>query len=257
MNMKTLSRVRFIERHLRSLFNIKKLKASRNPTYVIITFDDGYKGVYDNAYPLMNAKGYHGVCFVITSKVGNMFEGKKCMDKNMLQKLNDVGWEIASHTKSHVYLDTLTRAEAKSELLESKEWIENNINDSYPIVSMSYPGSKYCYPASLFYKFCRIGGVAYTDKTWNMHPTDKIAATSITDRTCKHVRSYIVNAKNRGESIVFYFHNVVNNGTFYDITPVHFSEVLNTIKSKDVKVKTFKEILRFKAREYGTEYDLS
>ena len=231
---------------------IKELKASQNPTYVTVTFDDGYKGVYDNAYPLMKRMGYHGVCFVITSKVGNMFEGKRCMDKNMLQELNDVRWEIASHTKSHVYLDTITRAEAKCELLESKEYIENNINDSRPVVSMSYPGSKYCYLASLFYKFCRIGGVAYTNKTWNMHPSDKIPATSITDKTHKYVRSYIDHAKKEGESIVFYFHNVTDDGTPYDITPKHFSEVLNTIRSRDVEVKTFKETLRFTRREYET-----
>lgn len=37
---------------------------------VVLTFDDGYDGVYSYAYPLLKRYGFHGVIFQVVSKVG-------------------------------------------------------------------------------------------------------------------------------------------------------------------------------------------
>lgn len=107
----------------------------------------------------MKELGFRGVCFVITGLVGRNIEGHACMNGSMLQELNDAGWEIGSHTSSHMALDVLSESEARDELLGSRSWIERNILNSESVVSMSYPHSKYNRLAQSFYKFCRIGGI--------------------------------------------------------------------------------------------------
>ncbi|MCC6483571.1 MAG: polysaccharide deacetylase family protein [Armatimonadetes bacterium] len=38
---------------------------------VVLTFDDGYEGVYRYAYPLLKRYGFHAVVFLVTAKVGS------------------------------------------------------------------------------------------------------------------------------------------------------------------------------------------
>jgi peptidoglycan/xylan/chitin deacetylase (PgdA/CDA1 family) len=84
---------------------------------VAITFDDGYKSVLDHGSPVLSEFGFPGTVFVPTSLVGlsapmswsgiEMWEGGphedelRPMNWDELRNLKDVGWEIASHTRSH------------------------------------------------------------------------------------------------------------------------------------------------------------
>ena len=91
---------------------------------VTITFDDGFETVYSEAKGMMDEYRFPGVAYVITDLVGT----ENRMTIGQLKVLQELGWDIASHSKSHQDLTSqqLTQQEIKEELLGSKKWLVEN-----------------------------------------------------------------------------------------------------------------------------------
>jgi peptidoglycan/xylan/chitin deacetylase (PgdA/CDA1 family) len=68
---------------------------------VVITIDDGYRSVYDIAYPILKANGFSATLFVYTDFVG----AGLALNWNQIKEMNDSGViDIQSHSKSHTSL---------------------------------------------------------------------------------------------------------------------------------------------------------
>ena len=63
----------------------------------------------------------------------------------------------------------------RSELLESKIWIEKNFPNEKTVLKISYPYSKYHEYAKSYFKFCRIKGKHYRNQIWFGNMEDKDA----------------------------------------------------------------------------------
>ncbi|MBN1604970.1 MAG: polysaccharide deacetylase family protein [Chitinispirillaceae bacterium] len=121
------------------------LNFTRNDThkkYVIITFDDGYKNFYDNAFPLLAKHNIPATLFVPSGLIPEsgygQFEGAHLMNwvqikECTVQQLIDIG----SHSLMHNRLTELNIDMLKQELSQSKSIIENNIQKE--VTSFSYP----------------------------------------------------------------------------------------------------------------------
>jgi peptidoglycan/xylan/chitin deacetylase (PgdA/CDA1 family) len=70
------------------------------PRPVVITFDDGYESVYENAYPIMQAQGFVGVMYLVGDYIGS----QGYMDVSQIQAMTGNGWEIGSHSMTHPHL---------------------------------------------------------------------------------------------------------------------------------------------------------
>lgn len=96
--------------------NEKKLKKRS----CIITFDDGYEGVYKNAYPIAKKYNIPITLFVITDNVGNT----NVLTWQQAKEMQDSGIvTIASHSTNHPEFTSLSTEEAV-----------NNVNTSYSII---------------------------------------------------------------------------------------------------------------------------
>ncbi len=112
---------------------------------VIMTFDDGYDEVYRNALPVMKEFGARATAFVLgdrsiksnTWDVQNGFEGAGLMDEDQILELRDAGFEIGSHSMTHLDLTSIPEQNTWRELAESKDILENLINA--PVISFAYP----------------------------------------------------------------------------------------------------------------------
>lgn len=67
---------------------------------IIITFDDGNRDVYLNAFPLLKELGYPAVMYVIVKSIG----AETNLDAEMIRMMAQAGWEIGSHSYSHTDL---------------------------------------------------------------------------------------------------------------------------------------------------------
>lgn len=103
---------------------------------VILTFDDGWLTVYTKAYPILKANNQAGVVFVNIEPV--LGGWPDFVSKADLDTMYSSGWDISSHTYSHVDLTTLNDSDLKHELNDTKNWLDTS---SYVKSSMflSYP----------------------------------------------------------------------------------------------------------------------
>jgi peptidoglycan/xylan/chitin deacetylase (PgdA/CDA1 family) len=103
------------------------------PKSVVITFDDGYQSVFEEALPRLQHYGFQATVFLITGYMGrtNRWPGqpptvpeRPLLTWEQANQLAAAGWELGAHTRSHPVLTHLTAAEVEDEILGSKAAVE-------------------------------------------------------------------------------------------------------------------------------------
>jgi len=103
----------------------------------IVTFDDGYKDVIDNAYPVLENYHFKATVFLIINKIGK--EGY--LSWNDIFQLQTAGWSFGSHTLNHRSLTALDQTEAEKEISESKKILDWALKK--PVTFFCYPYGKF------------------------------------------------------------------------------------------------------------------
>jgi len=98
---------------------------------VVLTFDDGYLDVFKNAFPIMQQYGFVGTFFII----GETIDVTQNLSTKNLKKLIKNGWEIGSHSMTHIDLKQGNSWEF--EIIGSKNLLEEKLG--VPIVTFAYP----------------------------------------------------------------------------------------------------------------------
>ena len=107
---------------------------------MLITFDDGYRDNYTNAYPILAKYGYTGVIFVITSFLDRNIPQYITWD--MAKELQESGViDIQSHTVNHNSMTELNDEKLRQELIDSKKRIEEVLGK--PADYVAYPTGTY------------------------------------------------------------------------------------------------------------------
>ncbi|MGA7434134.1 MAG: polysaccharide deacetylase family protein [Solirubrobacterales bacterium] len=100
---------------------------------IVLSFDDGYLGHYLDAMPVLSKHGWAG-------QLNLKAEGSDLSSKQV-KKMIRAGWEIASHTVTHPDLPSLDPDALETELVGSKEKLENDLG--IEIVNFCYPAGQY------------------------------------------------------------------------------------------------------------------
>jgi peptidoglycan/xylan/chitin deacetylase (PgdA/CDA1 family) len=102
---------------------------------VVITFDDGYLGVHQNALPILEEYGFQAVVYIISGTVATD-RSYGYLQKAEIDDLDAAGWEIGSHSISHSSLKN-TKLGLRSEIEQSKLDLEEKLG--VEIRPFSYP----------------------------------------------------------------------------------------------------------------------
>ena len=111
------------------------------PNAVVITFDDGFAGNYEHAFPTLMAYGLRATFFVIVNKIGS--NDMMCWDQ--LKEISQAGMSIQSHTMSHTLLGQLSRDKVQYELEASKHRIEEKLGSGVKYISFPMGSYKRSY----------------------------------------------------------------------------------------------------------------
>jgi peptidoglycan/xylan/chitin deacetylase (PgdA/CDA1 family) len=110
-------------------------KLPRRP--VVLTFDDGYLSVYQHVVPVLRRLHWPAV---LNLALGNM-KSADGVTRAEVKRMMRFGWELASHTISHLDLTTLGSARLHRELAGSRSlirrWFHVTVSD------FCYPDGRY------------------------------------------------------------------------------------------------------------------
>ncbi|WP_446744386.1 polysaccharide deacetylase family protein [Silvibacterium acidisoli] len=111
---------------------------------VVITFDDGCRDFYTEAMPILQKCGLNATLFVVTGIADghpHHFGNTKFMTWPEIREAAQSGIDVGSHTVSHPKLHSLSEANVRRELEQSKWTIEDKLGR--PVRTISYP---YAFP---------------------------------------------------------------------------------------------------------------
>lgn len=141
-------------RHLRgegyrsiSLAAWASARASRQPLAeraVVLTFDDGYRDLLTEAWPLVEDHGYDINAFLVTDRMGghNTWDDRwgervPLLTWDEARQLERVGVRFGNHTCTHTPLTALDQATLVSDLARSRTALQREL--AHPLPGIAYP----------------------------------------------------------------------------------------------------------------------
>lgn len=119
--------------------------------FFVLTFDDGYAGVYQEAFPVLKRYGMSATVFLTVgdekiSRKGKdrlpSLGGRLMLSWKEIREMQRSGFEFGAHSISHADLTRLTsEGRLKREICESKHIISETLG--IPVKSFSYPYGRY------------------------------------------------------------------------------------------------------------------
>ncbi len=118
---------------------------SHDSKLAVLTFDDGYRDFYTNAWPILEKHQFTATSYLPTAYIGDsprQFKGRDCLTWVDIEELHQAGIEFGSHTVNHPKLVELPHAQVATELRDSKTAIEDHLG--HPVDAFCYP---YAFPS--------------------------------------------------------------------------------------------------------------
>ena len=113
---------------LDDLFEFLQFRRQIPARSVVITFDDGWRSVYDLAWPILKKYGYPATLFVYTDLIVGSTE---TLSWEQVRELSRNGFDIQCHSKTHRYLG---RKERKESFRDYFEAVRKEIAESSRII---------------------------------------------------------------------------------------------------------------------------
>jgi peptidoglycan/xylan/chitin deacetylase (PgdA/CDA1 family) len=134
-----------LDEAVRLIESFRSHPISQPPYYpikcVVLTFDDGYKDFYTDAFPILKQYSFSATVFLPTNFIDNKrkfcLKGKEHLSWDEIRELKNEGFTFGSHTVTHSQLEFLKIDEIQYEVKQSKDVIEDKIGES--VESFSYP----------------------------------------------------------------------------------------------------------------------
>jgi peptidoglycan/xylan/chitin deacetylase (PgdA/CDA1 family) len=100
---------------------------------VVLTFDDGFLNAFENGLKFLGAHSFRAIQFLVAGALGgqndwDIIKGDRpepLMNQMQIREWLAAGHEIGSHSVTHRNLKKLTEAEAREEIFDSKQRLEN------------------------------------------------------------------------------------------------------------------------------------
>jgi peptidoglycan/xylan/chitin deacetylase (PgdA/CDA1 family) len=221
--------------------------ATEPPAHGVISlaFDDGMRGQYDYAFPLMAERGMKGTFYIITDCIRNYTtDTEYFMSLEELHAMQDYGNEIGSHSKSHPGFTGLSEEEIREQCEISKQVLLDN---GFSAENFAYPyGDRNDYTDSIVAEYYRSGRSAYD---WESPPMQlpvygwlltALPGETGTPDVLSQLGMFLDLVESTNGWLIIFFHNVAPgvNNELYTISSEDFESFLDLIVSRDIPTVT-------------------
>lgn len=234
------------------------LNYSFNRPLVSITFDDGTGDIWNNAMPLLDAKGYRTTQYLVGSFIGT--DG--FMDVNNIVELNNAGHELASHSWTHRSLVSLTStelsyetyaAQAKLRFMFPSCYLQNTYGTEKCFSQFAYPfgdvNQTVLNQIKRSYRSARGTNdglntrniLTGSSSSMSMQPKYRLHAQMVLNPSAggggiDELNRWLSDAKASKTWLILVYHRVKSEPDAYGLTPEEFSAHLDAIESSGLCV---------------------
>jgi peptidoglycan/xylan/chitin deacetylase (PgdA/CDA1 family) len=121
------------------------VSGSNESRHIVLTFDDGFRDVFEHALPILKHHGFRGIIFLVSSLIGGTNEWQQragdipepLMDEVQVRDWLAAGQHIGSHTLTHPWLTRLAPDAAREEIVSSRRALQDRFG---------VPVEHFCYP---------------------------------------------------------------------------------------------------------------
>ncbi|MBZ9623498.1 polysaccharide deacetylase family protein [Clostridium sp. FP2] len=138
MQMKYLKDNNYTTLTIDELYSYMKIGKIVPKKPIIITFDDGYKDNYTNAYPILKELGLKATVFVIAGAIDTE---KDFLTSNEIKSMDSNNMRIESHTTAHEHLTKISYSANIKTMKSSKDKLEKILGRK--INYIAYPFGEY------------------------------------------------------------------------------------------------------------------
>jgi peptidoglycan/xylan/chitin deacetylase (PgdA/CDA1 family) len=125
--------------------NVKARSNAASNRRVVLSFDDGFRNVFQNALEPLAQKQFRAIQFLVSNCIGKLNEWdlrdgevpEPLMDTAQVREWLRAGHRIGSHSLTHPRLTRLSLRDAQEEILASKKKLED---------TFGVPVEDFCYP---------------------------------------------------------------------------------------------------------------
>lgn len=209
-----------------------------------IWFDDAWKSQLETAYPELAQRNLKAALSIATGLV----EFEAYMDWGSVRKLGKEGWEITSHSRSHLCeLSNKGFNQLNKEIEGSKIDLQ-----SHGIVTNIYVApcgeTNKISDSLVLYHFDHQRLVEQGDNQLPVTNNYGLSVYEINRNTTPlDVLDWIVNAQQENKWVILMFHQIDYTDTQYGTTPERFREILDLIEETQIPVLLPTQVLRHSA----------
>lgn len=210
---------------------------------ITLEFDDTWQSQYDVARPILNTAGIKATFAAVTDP-NQGIGSTDYMTWTEVNTLKNDGHEIASHTRTHPDLTTLTTAQAWDEINGSKSDIMANIA-GYTPTTFVYPFGQFNAAVKQQVKDAGFVGARSVFDGFNFPTSDKFALVDKhveSTTTIADVQGWIAQAIADKTWLVLELHEQVNSGADqYHNTPAMMQAIVDAITTSGIQAVTIQQ----------------
>jgi peptidoglycan/xylan/chitin deacetylase (PgdA/CDA1 family) len=142
--MNWLAQTGYVPINLDNLLDYRNGHGTMPPRSVIITFDDGFKDCIDYVVPILQARGFTAVFYLIAGLIGNTSRWLAergielpIIDWPTARKLKAAGFQCGAHSLNHTSLTHISTVACHDELRKSRLLLEDHLG--HEVRHMAYP----------------------------------------------------------------------------------------------------------------------
>ena len=204
--------------------------------------------MYEKGFPIMAAAGVPGTVWMITDTIGSEdYNGQPQLTETQLLELQAAGWEIDSHTTSHIDLSKLSLEDAIADMEASKAALESI---GFICKTLAYPWGNYtpevAAAGSEIYEWQRS---AYKNPGYNVlykqdYPDRLPTIGALSPRNNEEAFSAIDRAVETDSVVILFWHSVAANGQVGGGSVANLHDIVDHIQKTGIEPITMSEIPR-------------